>query len=147
MGFVQKGGSGTLLGTSFISPDGISNTDVSSTLNYISFNTLFVGKLPVGKRLVPFIQAGPRIDYMLGYSETGFDMMGQFQDLDILNKYCYGADLGAGVDIHLNRVKIGLGFDYLLNFNKIVDHTSTNGVTTRLTDHTWLLNAQVGYRF
>ena len=63
------------------------------------------------------------------------------------NVWAVGADLGAGVDIHLNRVKIGLGFDYLLNFNKIVDHTSTNGVTTRLTDHTWLLNAQVGYRF
>jgi hypothetical protein len=144
IGILQKGGTGSL--TDLQNPEGITESSATTILNYVTFNTMFVAKLPVKDRVVPFIHIGPRLDYLVSYSQT-FNLFSQFTETDQLNKTMYGLVAGAGVDFKIKRFKIGIVVDYYKNFNKIVDYTSDSGKTDQIDDHTFTLNFQAGYKF
>jgi hypothetical protein len=146
LSFIQKGGTGTISVIDATDPEVASETTINCRFNYISVNTLFKAKLPIGKVVVPFIQAGPRLDYLLSYSEK-YELVGQFADIGQLNKLSYGAQVGVGIEFVINRFKAGAVFDYLWNLNKIVDYTSAMNVKNQLTDQTFLVNLLAGYRF
>ncbi len=144
LGVVQKGGTGSLNPLQF--PEGLSETTATTVLNYVTFNTMFEAKLPVKDLVVPFIHIGPRLDYLVSYSQT-FNLFSQFTETDQLNKTMYGLIAGAGIDFKIKRFKVGIVFDYYKNFNKIVDYTSDTGKSDQIDDHTCTLNLQVGYKF
>ncbi len=146
LGFIQKGGSGSALNASLPDPEAYSETSIVTRLNYITVNTTFEAKLPVKDILTPFVHVGPRVDYMVSYAQN-VNLFSQFTELDQLNKIIYGVVGGAGVDFKINRFKVGIVFDYYRNFNKLVDYTSSRGVSNQIYDHTFTLNAQVGYKF
>ncbi|MCX6303513.1 MAG: outer membrane beta-barrel protein [Bacteroidetes bacterium] len=146
LGYVQKGGAGSLLNTSFQSPEGFTETDVSTKLNYVTVNTLFEVKVPVKNLVVPFIHVGPRVDYLVSYTQS-YNLFEHFTLDDQLHKTIYGVIGGAGIDFRIKRFKVGVVFDYYWNFNKLVDYTNDFDNYNQVYDRTFTLNLQVGYKF
>ena len=146
LGYIQKGGSGTIVVTAIHNPEEITTTDVKTKLNFITANTIFEAKVPIIKFITPFIHTGPRLDYLLSYDEN-VNLLKGFDDLKKLNKFIYGLIVGAGIDFKISKFKLGVAFDYYWNFNKLVDFTSSSGFQNQIFDKTFTLNAQLGYKF
>ena len=142
-GFIQKGGSGSILFVSGSNPDDPGIMDFKEKLYFLTVNTVIEGKLPIKDFIVPFIHAGPRLDYLFSYSEPA-ELLSQFEDINELNKYIYGVIVGGGIDFKIKKFKLGIGFDYYWNFNELVDYTAKTGVTNQISDKTFTLNFQVG---
>lgn len=145
LGYIQKGGAGTILVASIQNPEG-DNTDVKSKLHFITTNTIFEAKIPILKFISPFIHAGPRLDYLLAYDEN-VNLLEGFEDINKLNKLIFGLIVGGGVDFNISKFKLGVALDYYWNFNKLVDFTSSTGFKNQIFDKTFTLNAQIGYNF
>jgi len=146
LGFIQKGGSATVLFINGTGPEegGLHNATIK--LNYLTVNTIFEAKLPINDFIVPFIHAGPRLDYLVGYNDPS-SLLHYFEELDQLHKYIYGLVAGGGIDFKLKRFKLGIMCDYYWNFNKLVDYTADTGVRNQISDKTFILNFQMGYQF
>jgi len=145
LGFIQKGGSGQATLTNELG-DSIGTITQKEKLNYLTINTMVNLKFQFLKILEPYIFAGPRLDYLISYNENvGF--IKQFDDAGKLNKLSYGFLFGVGVNVNMKKIFFGVSFDYYSNLNKIVDFTSNYGVTNKLSDRTFSLNALVGYKF
>lgn len=145
-GYIQKGGSGTMLIAAIQNPEEVTSTDVRTKLNFLTVNTIFEAKLPIKNFLIPFIHAGPKLDYLLSFNEN-VNLLKQFDNQNELNKFIYGLIVGAGIDFKITKFKLGVSFDYYWNFNKLVDFTSSLGVKNRISDKTFTLTAQLGYKF
>jgi hypothetical protein len=145
IGFIQKGGSGNVKLTTS-QGDSIDSMTLKDRLNYLTINTTVNLKIKLLKFIEPYIFIGPRIDYLLSYKEN-FNTLKQFEDVNELNKFSYGFLYGGGVNIYLNKILIGVSFDYYVNINKIVDYKSGHDVSNKITDHTYSLNGLVGYNF
>jgi hypothetical protein len=141
--FIQKGGIDSI---TYVSPTSMHRDIIDVILNYASFNTLVCGQIPIKDRFIPFIFAGPRIDYLLSYSDPeGF--LKYFANEKKLNRVLYGINAGAGMDFHINKFLTGIVFTYFFNLSMIVDYTSANGVTNQLSDRTFTINFRFGYIF
>ena len=146
LGFIQKGGSGSVLTTNVQNPEEMTSTNVKTKLNFLTVNTILEAKIPIKNVVIPFIQAGPRLDYLISYKENVI-ILQQFDDLDQLNHFIYGIVVGAGIDFKISNFKLGLVFDYFANFNKLVDYTAYTGIRNQISDNTFTLNFQIGYKF
>lgn len=112
LGFIRKGG----LEDYRVTDSQGNIIDDRLTFDYISINTTLNLRVPVGKRLRPFISFGPRIDLMVDQNQ-------QIDDLsrDDFNDFSYGFLSGAGIKLDYSPVFLGLRADYYSNFNKIAE--------------------------
>ena len=146
LGYIQKGGSGSSVNKGSINPEPYTESEIHTKLNYITVNTVFEAKIPVKDLVVPFIHVGPRVDYLISFSDN-VQLFNQFTEVDELNKTIYGVIGGGGVDFRFSKFKVGLVFDYFWNINKLVDYKANTGATHQIDIHAFSINAQVGYTF
>jgi hypothetical protein len=150
IGFVQKGGKDSI---PLVNVEGeiLEIKLFKYRLDYLTLNTTANLKLPVKDIFVPYLFAGPRIDYLVSYKEDVV-FLEQFDEMDALNKFTYGLVTGAGFDFQIQQFLIGTVFSYYFNFNKIVDWTTETEisnipeVTNTVDDKTFTINLKVGYR-
>jgi len=145
IGFIQKGGSQKVTMTNELG-DSIATTEETERLNYLTLNTTFDLKIPIKDDIEPYILVGPRIDYLINYKENiGF--LKQFDNAGKLIKISNGFITGAGINFQIKKNQLGAIFDYYINLNKLVDYTSDKDVCNKISDNTYTLNFQVGYKF
>ena len=142
IGFIQKGGKSTI---TFVTetPDPVFEDLEIGKLNYISVNTLVDFKYPILDKVIPYLSIGPRIDYLVSYND-GFKTLNEINKLEKLN---FGMLIGSGLKCNLDKWQLGLKADYCLNFNNIVEWSSSDtNLGGSISDKTWLLNLTIGYR-
>jgi hypothetical protein len=142
-GFIRKGGRDDLwyAGLELYGEEEI----ITVKMNYITLNTTLNFKVPIKDFVFPYVLVGPRIDYLLSYKED-LEFLKQFEDYGILNKFTYGMIAGAGIDFIIKQYIFGTGFEYYLNFNRIVNATSEWGVFNSINDRTFIIDAKIGYQ-
>lgn len=135
-GYIKKGGEVTLKAKPKPFTPGLVDAGevlpdkgLRSYLNYLSLNTTFDFNYPFNIGITPFVGVGPRIDFLL-------------TDESFYNKYNYGLLMGGGVKYDINKLRVGLRFDYYLNFNDLFK-TEQYGT---LNDRTFTTNLIIGYR-
>ena len=109
-------------------PDDILNEKTTSykaknTLNYVSLNSTVNFKYPIKEKLVPFVNLGPRIDYLTAYCYDFPQLIGEF---DELYRFSYGLIMGGGIKYNFQRFQIGITADRYVNFNTIGKWTRYN---------------------
>ena len=121
----------------------IERKNIPFALDYLTLNTTLDLKYPIKDKVVPFISIGPRIDYIISTS----DNFKALKDMDELNMFSCGINLGIGIKYQFSRFQIGMRGDYLYNFNKISDYYNPIDLTgLKVSDNTFLLNTFLGYR-
>ncbi|MGE5425365.1 MAG: hypothetical protein ACM3N9_08360 [Syntrophothermus sp.] len=140
-GYLQKGGKNEMI----YSP--ASSEFNTLHLSYLTLNTLFVLKTDL-KKFQPCLSLGPRVDYLLGSEYEAPGMFSGTHELneEFVNSFIYGITAGIGLNYNVERFRIGVGSQYLYNFNKAAN-SKTSGSSATLTDHTFLLNLDFGYKF
>jgi hypothetical protein len=100
-------------------------------LNYLSFNTNICFKYPIYDLMVPYIRIGPRLDYLVQYTDVFYN------DLKKIN---YGILVGMGIEKKYSK-RIDLSIELIKNFNlnKIEDHSEIN-------DKTIVFDVRIGYK-
>lgn len=142
LGFIQKGGKGTITFTTETG-EPIDEKTEKAKLDYFTVNTTFDLKYPIKNKIIPFISVGPRFDYLVSYSSE-FDGL---NDIDALKKFNLGLILGGGIKYDLSKIQIGLRADYYLNFNKVADWLAQTGnLGGKVNDKTMTLNLTIGYK-
>jgi len=145
IGFIQKGGSEKVTMTNNLG-DSITTTEETEKLNYLSINTTFDLKIPIKNVIEPYIFVGPRLDYLIKYKEN-IVFLKQFDDAGKLIKISYGFITGAGINFQIKKIQLGAIFKYYMNLNKLVDYTSDYNVSNKISDNTFTVNFQIGYKF
>lgn len=142
IGAIRKGGSSTINAILEANDSAFTFTETAK-LNYISFNTTLDFKYPIKERFVPYISAGPRLDYLANYSKE-FDLI---NDADLLNKYTFGMLLGGGLKCNFSQFQFGIRADYYLNFNQIAEWSAaTDNLGGKINDNTYTINLSIGYK-
>ena len=142
LGFITKGGKETI---NIRDESGIilSEKVEKASLNYVSLNSTFNIKYPIKEKIIPFVSLGPRVDYLLSYSND-FDCI---EDIDALNKINYGLIVGCGVKYDFQKIQLGVRADRYVNINKIADwQVAPENVGGSITDNTFSINASVGLK-
>lgn len=125
-------------------PNGGSDLITNKTdLGYLSFNTAFNLKYPVRDLIIPYISAGPRIDYLIKDSSES--------RWDILKPAIFGTTMGGGLICRISGIEIGLRYDHYLNFNKNSELRTIPGYSgfigaVEMTEKTSLLSITIAYK-
>ena len=136
IGIIQGGGKEEI--ATYISP--YQKDNISVKLNFLTINTSIKLKIPIKEIFEPYINVGPRVDYLLSYSHAS-DLFNTNPDL---NKILYGALVGGGIIFKVKKIQLGLACDYYLNLNKIIDHQEHDETVSV---STFTVNAIIGYEF
>jgi hypothetical protein len=132
VGFVRKGGKEA-------NWDSVGGPEITTTetFDYLSVNTLFNVKYPLGK-WVPYVGIGPRVDFMLSHEHT----FPYFENPGFLKDRSYGLEAAIGLRYAFSSFLVGIRAEHLYNFNHLVSlEWETNST------HTSILSATIGYRF
>ncbi|HNV80593.1 MAG: outer membrane beta-barrel protein [Tenuifilaceae bacterium] len=98
-------------------------------------------KYAIKEKVVPYISIGPRIDFLISYSDDfkGLDAMNE------LNKISLGLTIGAGIRYEMLKFQLGLKGEYFLNFNRFADWpASTGNLGGSISDRTMMVNLTIG---
>jgi hypothetical protein len=145
LGFIQKGGKDSIP-FEFGPPEPIPVTFYKLKLNYLTVNTSVIIKIPVRDVIIPYLLAGPHIDYLVSYKEDAA-IIKDYVDEDKVNYLSYGFITGFGVRYKLDKIQLGVVFNYLMNLNNLVDYKWTSaGITRKVSDNTFTLNFQIGLK-
>ena len=144
VGFIQKGGKDSISVTGS-QGEVESKEEFKIKLNYLTLNTNIEFKLPIIKFITPYVLIGPRLDYMISYQEK-VDFIKQFDEINQVNKFIYGFITGAGINFQIKKIQLGAVFEYYINLNKLVDYNSDKDVRNKISDYTYTLNFQIGYK-
>lgn len=146
IGFVQKGGKDSIW-TVFGPPDPLPLFPYKLKLNYLTVNTLIVARIPVKDAIFPYIFVGPRVDYLVSYSEDSPGIIQGYADRDKVNYLNYGFITGVGIKYKFDKFLLGVVYNYNINLNNLVDFKWTSsGSTYKISDNTYTLNLQIGYK-
>lgn len=140
LGFISKGGKQTVVLMSLLAPS--LEVTYDARLDYLSANTLIDLKYPIFDKMTPYISVGPRIDYLIDYSNQ-YHIQTVKDDLNSLN---YGFILGSGLKYDWSRFQIDIHAHYYLNFNKIADRPAEMSDHGTISDKTFTINLSLGYR-
>jgi hypothetical protein len=145
LGFIQKGGKDSIP-LAWGPPEPIPLTFYKLKLNYVTFNTSVIVKIPIRNVITPYLMAGPRIDYLVSYKEDA-SIVKFYEDIDKLNYVRYGFITGAGIKYNLDKIQVGVVFNYLINMNNLVDFKWTSdGPLRKVSEDTYVVNFQIGYK-
>ena len=135
-GLIQEGGKEEIV--TYGSP--YQTYNISVKLNFLTVNTTIKLKIPIKEIFEPYINIGPRVDYLFSFSHVS-DL---FSTDPETNKILYGALLGGGLIFKINKIQLGLACDYYLNLNKLMDHQKHDET---ISVSTFTVNAIIGYKF
>lgn len=107
--YTKKGGSETVQMTGLNGED-LGTQKSNATFTVVSLSTQVEGKYPLG-RMVPFVAAGPRIDFV-NSSSYHFSKN---------EKFLYGGTFSIGLKYTTGRVMTGIKGSYLATFNDVQD--------------------------
>lgn len=138
IGYIQKGGKEDNISFTDGSGNVLYSGSVTTRIDYISANTLAELKYPVAKTIVPFISAGPRVDYLVNYDK---DFWGS-----AIRQTSYGLLLGGGVKYVFDRIELGIRTDFYLNFIKVLNNRPDAYTYAHVSDKTYTVNVSIGYR-
>ena len=142
LGYIRKGGKDLITLTDERGYP-IDESTEKAKLNYVTANTTLELKYPIREKIIPFIGAGPRIDYLISHNNV-FDSM---DERDVLNDFNIGLILGGGIKYDLSEFQIGLRADYYLNFANVADWPAETGyLAGKVKDKTMTLNMTIGYK-
>lgn len=141
LGYLQKGDRSEI---AYIKEDGemLAFPLMKAMFEYFSVNTLAEIKLPVMRRLIPFVSIGPRMDYLYSYSKD-FSFI---EEINELPHYSYGLNVGGGIKLGFRRLQLGVRSDYYLNVRRMADWVSNSNDSGWIDDQTYLVNLTVGYK-
>ena len=107
--------------------------------SYLTFDTQFKLKCPI-RNFIPFATVGPRIDYLLNYSD---DFRIYHWEVDKVN---YGARYGIGVSYERNKLGATVGYHRNFSLNPVVANIElSNKVYFDIVDKTSVLYVGVSY--
>ena len=120
------------------------SSTIKATLKYVSINSTFNFKYPIKDKIIPFLNVGPRIDYLFANNFVSVNGSGEIEEL---HKYNFGLILGGGVKYVFSKVQIGVRADKYINFNNIgkFSHQFIDNTTTA-NDKTFTINLSVGLK-
>ena len=145
LGYIQKGGKDSIQ-LIFGPPEPIPLSPYKLKLNYLTVNTCIIVKIPVRDAIFPYLLAGPRIDYLVSYKED-VPVIKNYEDIGKVNYFIYGFITGIGINYKLDKIQLGIVFNYFINLNNLVDFKWTNaGPIRKVSDNTFVLNFQIGYK-
>lgn len=147
LGSVTKGGEEDRIHWVYYGEDSIvahDSSTIKATLKYVSINSTFNFKYPIKDKIIPFLNVGPRIDYLFANNFVSVTGSGEIEEL---HKYNFGLILGGGVKYDFSKVQIGVRADKYINFNSIgkFSHRFIN-TTTTANDKTFTINLSVGLK-
>jgi len=146
LGYLQKGGSDKLNFVSIDDPEGTVSTQTAhAKADYITANAAFNFKLLPGRRLTPYLSAGPRIDMLLSANNYLKAVSGS----DGVKNINLGLNLGAGLNYTMGKYLVGLKADYLANFTGVgtYDATTPDGhISHKVQDKTFACSIVLGMR-
>jgi hypothetical protein len=98
-------------------PDGL-----SLNVDYLQVPLLIKAQIPVGDAFFPFLYAGPYGAFELdnNFNATGFDGAISFNDEADVNDFDFGAALGGGFDIQVQRFFLGFDLRYDIGMSQIL---------------------------
>lgn len=131
LGYINSGGKGKTIIFDPYNPGDMHEVEIKTNLHYITFNTVAHFKILLGKHFEPFIGLGPRVDYLVGYSEDA-KLMKQFEDAGELNKVVYGLVGVFGLHYELHKWVLGIEYQYFYDMNELVNYTSEYEVENEL---------------
>ncbi len=142
LGFISKSGSN--LYKYYRENYGYITTSSESNLSYLSVNSTLNFKYPIWK-FIPFINGGPRIDYLISNKNKSSRM-------GIINSTIVGLTAGAGLKYCISSIQIGLQYDHHINFNKVAQlpkRPTYHGFysESEVYEKVRLLKITIGYRF
>lgn len=141
-GMVRKGGKEPFLSIEYFGDPGVVK-NIYAKMDYLSVNTLIDLKYPISDKISPYISLGPRIDYLVGFSNELDNLTGK----DDLNLLQYGFVLGGGLKYNLRKLQVGIHADYYLNLNNAANWSVTSAhYKGKISDKTVVLNLSIGYK-
>lgn len=144
VGIIQRGGRDSI---PFFDANGQYNGQFSQTdyfMDYISLNTLVELKIPIAKVFIPFVSAGPRVEYLVRNHQS----LNNLNKNDIVNNFNYGLLLGGGIKFKLNRIYIGARADYYFDFDEVADWKQNNSLSAGdFRNRTITASGFIGFQF
>lgn len=139
-GLIRKGTNGV---AEFVSQNGQFTDEISEKikLDYLTLNTTINVKYPVENKLFPYVSIGPRIDYLVNYSD------GNENKNDHILEINYGLILGGGIKYSLSKIQVGISTKYNVNFNQIAKWPAEDrNIGGSIKDNTFIVLINVGYK-
>ncbi len=144
IGYFTNGGKGAI---DYTDEHGniIGDTAQTTKLNFFTLNTMAKYNFMAEKKISPFVGLGVGLNYLISYDEN-VKFLEQFDEIDALNIMLLGLIGTAGLNVNLNKLRVGVELMYNYNLNKLVDYTGTPGISNRISVNYGALLLSVGYR-
>ena len=141
LGYLRKGDRSEI---TYVDDDGqvFELPSIKVVFDYFSFNTQAEFNFPFKNHLIPFVGAGPRVDYLYSYTKD-FSFI---EELDDLPTFYYGLNLGGGFKLDYPHWQVGLRSEYYVNISNIAEWVSKDVGKGWINDKTFLINLSVGYK-
>jgi hypothetical protein len=112
-------------------------------LDYITANALMECRLPLGKKLNPFISAGPRVDYLVSYNKAAIEQRATDYSL---NSLLIGANIGAGIRYTHRAMDLAFQVDYMTDISNAGNFKDPYfGTQTSISSRTVAYSLSLGY--
>jgi hypothetical protein len=123
----------------------IGDSTFTTKLDFITLNTIAKYNFIAEKKVSPFVGLGIGLNYLVSYDDD-FKILDNFDRSDELNILLWGLIGTAGVNIDLNKIRLGAEFMYNYNLNKMIDYESIGGTSTQLRVNYYSVLFSVGYK-
>lgn len=144
IGYFTNGGKGTV-DTSDETGNIIGDTSQTTKLNFFTLNTIAKYNFIAEKKISPFIGLGIGLNYLISYDEDS-KFLEEYDKIDELNIMLWGLIGTAGLNVDLNKIRLGAEFMYNYNLNKLVDFTGAPGFSNQISVNYFSVLFSVGYR-
>ncbi len=141
-GFIEKGNNLEVEITTPDTPDGTGETMIiKTTIRYAYLSPMFKARKEFGG-FVPYLFAGPRIDYQLSYTS---DLLAGLED--DLNKFILGLSYGLGLEVMFGPVGVAAVFQHQYDLSKLYNKEAVEGEYTGLSIKNNAFVLDLGVRF
>lgn len=123
----------------------IKDSTFKTKLNFITLNTIAKYNFIAEKKVSPFVGLGFGLNYLVSYNDD-FKLLDNYDRNDELNTLLWGLIGTAGVNVNLNKIRLGAEFIYNYNLNKMVDYEDTSGFSSQLSVNYFSVLFSVGYK-
>ena len=144
IGYFTNGGKGTVSYTDELG-NIIGDTTHTTKLNLITLNTIANYNFMAGKKISPFVGFGVGLNYLILYDED-IVFLKQFDEIDELNIMLWSLIGTAGLNINLNKLRVGVEFMYNYNLNKLVNYTASSGISHQVSVNCFSVLLSLGYQ-
>ncbi len=141
LGYIQKGSRMKVETTTVDQPDGTGNYYfIDYHFDFLTFSPSLQFSKQLGK-FRPFINAGPRLDYLLN---KDFSQNLSYLENDI-NELLFGLNLGFGAGYRFGKLELGLGAQYQFDFDHFLDVNYPGGTGLTIDNRVFLIQLGIAY--